>query len=129
MHPDTLAYNDALTPADKAICDLLAAEIDRALADAENRIWHRNPVWFLDGNPVAGYDKLKHCVRLLFWSGQSFDEDGLKNEGSFKAAEARYIDVAQVDVEALQRWLGKARDIQWDYKNIVKRKGRLERIK
>ena len=129
MHPDTLAYNDALTPADKAICDLLAAEIDRALADAENRIWHRNPVWFLDGNPVAGYDKLKHCVRLLFWSGQSFDEDGLKNEGSFKAAEARYIDVAQVDVEALQRWLGKARDIQWDYQNIVKRKGNLERLK
>ena len=129
MHPDTLAYNDALTPADKAICDLLAAEIDRALADAENRIWHRNPVWFLDGNPVAGYDKLKHCVRLLFWSGQSFDEDGLKSEGSFKAAEARYTDVAQVDVEALQRWLGKARDIQWDYKNIVKRKGNLERLK
>ena len=129
MHPDTLAYNDALDATNKAICAVLAAEIDRALADAENRIWHRNPVWFLDGNPVAGYDKLKHCVRLLFWSGQSFDEDGLKNEGSFKAAEARYIDVAQVDVEALQRWLGKARDIQWDYKNIVKRKGNLERLK
>ena len=129
MHPDTLAYNDALTPADKAICDLLAAEIDRALAEAENRIWHRHPVWFLDGNPVAGYSKLKSCVRLLFWSGQSFGEPGLQDEGSFKAAEARYIDVAQVDVEALQRWLGKARDIQWDYKNIVKRKGRLERLK
>ena len=129
MHPDTLAYNDALDATNKAICAVLAAEIDRALADAENRIWHRNPVWFLDGNPVAGYDKLKHCVRLLFWSGQSFDEDGLKSEGSFKAAEARYIDVAQVDVEALQRWLGKARDIQWDYKNIVKRKGNLERLK
>ena len=129
MHPDTLAYNDALDATNKAICAVLAAEIDRALADAENRIWHRNPVWFIDGNPVAGYDKLKHCVRLLFWSGQSFDEDGLKNEGSFKAAEARYTDVAQVDVEALQRWLGKARDIQWDYQNIVKRKGNLERLK
>ena len=129
MHPDTLAYNDALDATTKAICDLLAAEIDRALAEAENRIWHRHPVWFLDGNPVAGYDKLKHCVRLLFWSGQSFDEDGLKDEGSFKAAEARYTTVAQVDVEALQRWLGKARDIQWDYKNIVKRKGKLERLK
>ena len=128
MHPDTLAYNDALDATNKAICAVLAAEIDRALADAENRIWHRNPVWFIDGNPVAGYDKLKHCVRLLFWSGQSFDEDGLKNEGSFKAAEARSTDVAQVDVEALQRWLGKARDIQW-YKNIVKRKGKLERLK
>jgi hypothetical protein len=129
MHPDTLTYNDALAPTDKAICDLLAAEIDRALPEAENKVWHRHPVWFLDGNPVAGYSQLKNCVRLLFWSGQSFDEPGLQDEGSFKAAEARYTDVAQVDVEALQRWLGKARDIQWDYKNIVKRKGRLERLK
>jgi hypothetical protein len=68
-------------------------------------------------------------VRLLFWSGQTFDEPGLKNEGSFKAAEARYTAVEQVDLVRLQRWLGKARDIQWDYKNIVKRKGKLERLK
>lgn len=129
MHPDTLAYNDTLDTTDKATCDLLASEIDRALPDAENKIWHRHPVWFLDGNPVAGYSKLKSCIRLLFWSGQSFEEAGLQDEGSFKAAEARYTDVAQVDVEALQRWLGKARDIQWDYKNIVKRKGKLERLK
>ena len=129
MHPDVRAYNDSQADADKAICDLLAREIDRALPEAENRIWHRHPVWFLDGNPVAGYSKLKSCIRLLFWSGQSFDEPGLQDEGSFKAAEARYTDVAQVDVEALRRWLGKARDIQWDYKNIVKRKGRLERLK
>jgi hypothetical protein len=129
MHPDTQAYNDTQSAADKAICDLLAREIAQALPEAENRIWHRHPVWFLDGNPVAGYSKLKSCIRLLFWSGQSFEEAGLANEGSFKAAEARYADVAQVDVEALRRWLGKARDIQWDYKNIVKRKGRLERLK
>jgi len=129
MHPDTLAYNDTLDTTDKATCDLLASEIDRALPDAENKIWHRHPVWFLDGNPVAGYSKLKSCIRLLFWSGQSFEEAGLQDEGSFKAAETRYTDVAQVDVEALRRWLGKARDIQWDYKNIVKRKGKLERLK
>ena len=129
MHPDTLAYNDAQSPDDRAICDLLAREIDRALPETENKIWHRHPVWFLDGNPVAGYGKLKSCIRLLFWSGQSFDEAGLQNEGSFKAAEARYTAAAQVDVETLRRWLGKARDIQWDYKNIVKRKGRLERIR
>ena len=129
MHPDTQAYNDTQSAADKAICDLLAYEIAQALPEAENRIWHRHPVWFLDGNPVAGYSKLKSCIRLLFWSGQSFEEAGLANEGSFKAAEARYTDAAQVDVEALRRWLGKARDIQWDYKNIVKRKGRLERLK
>ena len=129
MHPEVHAYNEALDAADKAIATLLAGEIERALPEAENKVWHRHPVWFLDGNPIVGYDKLKHCVRLLFWSGQSFDEDDLKNEGSFKAAEARYTEVAQVDVESLQRWLGKARDIQWDYKNIVKRKGWLERLK
>src|SRR5690606_19527511 len=72
MHPDTRTYNDALAPADQEICELLAVEIDRHLPEAENRIWHAHPVWFLDGNPIVGYSKLKNCVRLLFWSGQSF---------------------------------------------------------
>jgi hypothetical protein len=84
---------------------------------------------FLDGNPIVGYSKLKNCVRLLFWSGQSFDEEGLKKEGKFKAAEARYTAVDEVDTDDLARWLEKARDIQWDYRNIVRRKGRLERLK
>lgn len=109
------------------------------MPDAEHKIWHAHPVWFLDGNPIVGYSKLKGCVRLLFWSGQSFDEPALANEGKFKAAEARYTNVAQIDETALIRWLGKARNprpeaelakhIQWDYKNIVKRKGKLERLK
>jgi hypothetical protein len=129
MNPDTAKYNDSLTPTDKEICDLLAGEIDRHLPEAENKVWHAHPVWFLDGNPVVGYSKLKHFIRLLFWSGQSFEEDALKKEGKFKAAEARYTDAEQVDKKALKRWIGKARDIQWDYKNIVKRKGRLERLK
>jgi hypothetical protein len=86
-------------------------------------------VWFLDGNPIVGYSKLKNCVRLLFWSGQSFEEKGLKKEGSFKAAEVRYTAADQIDAEKLQRWLAKARDIQWDYKNLISRKGRLERLK
>lgn len=129
MHPDTRKYNDALSPADREICDLLACEIDRHLPEAENKIWHAHPVWFLDGNPVAGYSKLKHSVRLLFWSGQSFAEPGLAVEGSFKAADARYTTVDQVNTDDLARWLTKARDIQWDYKNIVRRKGQLERLK
>ena len=90
MHPDTAKYNNALGPHDRELCDLLAREIDKALPEAENKIWHAHPVWFLDGNPVVGYSKLKESVRLLFWSGQSFEEDGLKKEGSFKAAEAHY---------------------------------------
>jgi len=128
MHPDTRKYNQSQSPSDRTICQRLAEEIDRHLPEAENRVWHAHPVWFLDGNPVVGYSKLKHCVRLLFWSGQSFDEDGLAPEGTFNAAEARYTAADQVDAAALRRWLGKARDIQWDYKNVVKRKGKLERL-
>ena len=129
MHPDTAKYNGSLTPEDQEICNLLAREIDKNLPEAENKIWHAHPVWFLDGNPVVGYGKLKNCVRLLFWSGQSFEEEGLNEEGSFKAAEARYTAADQVNTIDLARWLAKARDIQWDYKNIVRRKGRLERLK
>lgn len=126
---DIARYNRTLGTADRAICDLLAKEIDARLPDAESKIWHAHPVWFLDGNPVVGYSKLKDSVRLLFWSGQSFDEPGLQNEGKFKAAEARYESVDDVKVRVLARWVKKAREIQWDYKNIVKRKGRLERLK
>lgn len=129
MHADVIAYNVSLAAADREIAELLAREIDRELPEAENKVWHAHPVWFLDGNPVAGYSKLKNCVRLLFWSGQSFDEAELRPEGKFKAAEARFTSVEQIDTASLQRWLAKARDIQWDYKNIVRRKGRLERLK
>lgn len=129
MKPETAEYNAKLSTTDKAICDLLATEIDKHLPEAENKIWHAHPVWFLDGNPIVGYSKLKDSVRLLFWSGQTFEEEGLSSEGKFKAAEARYTELKQVDKKALKRWLGKGREIQWDYKNIVKRKGKLERLK
>lgn len=129
MTKDTKTYNATLSENDGAICDLLAIEIDRALPDAENKIWHRHPVWFLDGNPIVGYHRLKDCIRLLFWSGWSFDEAGLEKEGGFKSAGARYTSVDQVKARDLRRWLKKSREIQWDYKNIVKRKGVLKRIK
>ena len=129
MHPDTLKYNESLDPQDRDICNLLARQIDQVLSEAENKIWHAHPVWFLDGNPVVGYSKLKECVRLLFWSGQSFEEEGLEKEGTFKAAEVRYTAADQVNRKNLKRWLAKARDIQWDYKHIVRRKGWLKRLK
>ena len=129
MQMDTNRYNKSLGTTDKAICSLLAEEIALGLPEAQNRIWHAHPVWFLDDNPVVGYGKLKECVRLLFWSGQSFEEPVLTKEGKFKAAEVRYSSADQVNVEDLRRWLRKARDIQWDYKNIVRHKGRLERLK
>lgn len=129
INKEVKAYNKAQSKPEKDICNLLADEIDKNLPEAENKIWHRHPVWFLDGNPVVGYSKLKDCIRLLFWSGQSFDEPGLANEGSFKAAEARYTSADEVKTKDLKRWLKKAKEIQWDYKNIVKRKGVLERLK
>lgn len=129
MNKDVQAYNKAQSAENREICNVLATEINRHLAEAENKIWHAHPVWFLDGNPVVGYSKLKDCIRLLFWSGQSFEEEDLKKEGSFKAAEARYTSSEQIKKKDLKRWLEKSRDIQWDYKNIVKRKGKLERLK
>lgn len=128
MNQDIQAYNDSQSTEDKAICNRLSEVIDQNLTGSESKIWHAHPVWFLDGNPIAGYSKLKNCVRLLFWSGQSFDEEGLSNEGSFKAAEARYTSANQINETDLKRWLAKSKEIQWDYKNLVRRKGVLERL-
>ena len=129
MNKDIKAYNNAQSTEDKKICNLLAEEISNNLPEAENKIWHAHPVWFLEGTPVVVYSKLKDSVRLMFWSGQSFDEDALQKEGNFKAAEVRYTSADQVNIKYLKRWLKKSKEIQWDYKNIVKRKGELEKLK
>jgi len=121
-------YNAKQSERQRAMLDLLRAEIDRGLPEAESKCWHGHPVWFLDGNPVTGYAIRKDGVALLFWSGQSFDEPGLTGTGSFKMGEKRYHDVDEIDVGDIARWVGKARDIQWDYKNIIKRKGELIRL-
>lgn len=129
IHSDTEAYQRRLAPSDQAICSKLAALISDALPEAENRVWHAHPVWFLDGNPIVGYSKLKDSVRLLFWSGQSFTTPGLQPEGKFKAAERRFSAESQVDAAMVRAWLEESRQIQWDYQNLVRRKGRLERLK
>ena len=130
MKPTTIdEFHAAQSLEDRAICDVLRAIIEQGLPEAESKIWHGHPVWFLNGNPIAGYSKLKNCVRLMFWSGADFDEAKLKRgTGNFKDASIRYTDVEQVDTDDLLRWLEKGRRIQWDYKNIYKRKGRLERL-
>lgn len=128
MAEDIDDYNRAQEDSPRHVCEALLAHIEAGLPEAEGKVWHGGPVWFLDGNPVVGYWVRKSHVQLLFWSGQSFDEEGLEPEGTFKAAEARYTDADQIDAQDLARWLGKARDIQWDYKNVVKRRGQLERI-
>jgi hypothetical protein len=129
MNAEIQEYNNLQNSTDQEICNKLAAIIDKNLPNAENKIWHAHPVWFLDGNPIVGYSKLKASVRLLFWSGQSFDEEKLTDEGSFKAAESRYTNPEQIDINDIERWLKKAQEIQWDYKNLIKRKGILIRLK
>ncbi len=130
MNKPIIIYNSTQSPTNKKICNLLAKEISTHLPEAENTIWHAHPVWFLDGNPIVGYSKIKAGIRLLFWSGASFDELALQpGTGKFKDASITYTSEAAINTKDLKRWLKKSRDIQWDYKNVVKRKGVLERLK
>lgn len=123
-------YNNSQSAEDQLICDLLAKEINLHLVKAENKIWHAHPVWFLEGNPIVGYSKQKLGIRLMFWSGKSFEEQKLNVIGNkFQDASIFYNSVEEIDVVNLENWLRKSREIQWDYKNIVKRKGILERLK
>ena len=118
-------YHAAQTADDAALCDRLHAVISAELPEADARMWHAHPVWFLADNPIVGYSKLKDCVRLMFWSGQSFATPGLTPTGTFKAAEIRYRGVDDVDLDVLTPALAEARQVQWDYANIVRRKGKL----
>lgn len=130
MHQDIQSYNSALTSEDESICSNLATIIDKGLLKAESKIWHGHPVWFLEGNPIVGYSKQKPGVRLMFWSGADFEEDELNvREGKFKDASKFYTAETEIKEKEIMRWLEKSEAIQWDYKNIVKRKGVLERLK
>lgn len=130
MYPDIETYHAGLEPGDRAVCERLAELIDKNLKGAEAKVWHGHPVWFLDANPIVGYSRQKPGIRLMFWSGADFDEPALATRGKkFKDASIFYNDVDEIEAAALKRWLKKSREIQWDYANLVKRKGRLERLK
>jgi uncharacterized protein YdhG (YjbR/CyaY superfamily) len=130
MHPDIFKYNEAQDSGYKKVCGLLAHEISENLPEAESKVWHSHPVWFFDGNPIVGYGKQKPGIRLMFWSGADFEEPGLNVLGKkFKDASVFYNDVAEVSRSDLKRWIEKAKEIQWDYKNLVRRKGVLERLR
>jgi uncharacterized protein YdhG (YjbR/CyaY superfamily) len=129
MNKEIKAYNDSQTSDDREICDRLLTIIDNELTEAESKIWHAHPVWFLNGNPIVGYSKQKAGIRLMFWSGADFEEDQLGVRGQkFKDASIFYNNADDIEPEDLKRWLQKSTEIQWDYKNIVKRKGQLERL-
>jgi hypothetical protein len=130
MNVDIKSFNESQIESEREICKLLANEIDKELPEAESKIWHRHPVWFLEGNPTVGYTKLKAGIRLIFWSGMDFGEEKLQpGTGKFKDASILYTNVDQIDQDDLKRWLEKSTQIQWDYKNLIKRKGTLVKLK
>jgi uncharacterized protein YdhG (YjbR/CyaY superfamily) len=122
-------YNNNLQTNEKNICNILCAAINKHLKNAESKIWHAHPVWFINENPIVGYSIQKKGVRLMFWSGADFEEEKLNVIGKkFKDASVFYNEAAEIEIGDLKRWLEKSNSIQWDYKNIVKRKGQLVRL-
>jgi hypothetical protein len=129
MNKEITTYNNSQSAEDKKICNELMQIIDKNLPTAESKVWHAHPVWFIEGNPIVGYSKLKAGIRLMFWSGASFDEDALQlGTGKFKDASITYTSSNEINAKDIQRWLRKSIKIQWDYKNIIKRKGKLVRL-
>jgi uncharacterized protein YdhG (YjbR/CyaY superfamily) len=119
-----------LTQHEKAICLKLLEILNQEMPNAESKIWHAHPVWFLDGNPIVGYSKQIKGIRLMFWSGASFEEERLNVVGEkFKDASIFFQHANEIDIVEMKRWITKSKAIQWDYKNLVKRKGKLERVK
>ena len=115
------AYSKAQTLAFRTICDLLRELIDTALPKATSKVWHGSPVWFIDDNPVVGYNATAKSVKLLFWNGQAFDEAGLKPVGKYRAAEAIFHDAAEIDPKVIRRWLKKAKSDVFDSKGFFKK--------
>ena len=130
MNPEILTYNQQFSSDDREIVEKLAKIINENLPEAENKIWHSHPVWFLEGNPIVDYSKQKAGIRLMFWSGKSFEEEKLNIlGGKFQDASVFFNSVEEINENDLKKWLQKSQEIQWDYKNIVKRKGQLLRLK
>ena len=130
MSSEIQKYNESQIESDQKICEKLSEIINENLIEAESKIWHAHPVWFLEGNPIVGYSKQKRGIRLMFWSGKSFNEKFLNVNGEkFQDASVFYNDVSEVNENDIKRCLGKSEKIQWDYKNLMKRKGELIQIK
>ena len=112
------------TPELAAVCKVLRAEIDVALPQADAKIWHGAPVWFLEGYPVVGYSIKAKKAALLFWNGQALGEPMLKPMGKHFAAEILFSHVSELDVPAIQRCLAKAgKNVFKDYASFREGRG------
>ena len=130
MDPSIHSYHHQLEENDRLICERLAEIIQKNLNNGEGKTWHGHPVWFIEGNPIAGYSKQKAGIRLMFWSGADFNDEDLNIRGDkFKDASIFYNALDKIDQKQIKKWLQKAEAIQYDYKNLVKRKGKLLKLK
>lgn len=127
--PTISDYNAKLPEPRKTICNKLFDIIQKYLDDSIPKLYHGSPVWFINENPIVGYSDKKDGIALLFWSGQSFLTMGLKPIGKFKAAEYVYHTENEIESGLLKKWIEEAKDIQWNYKDIIKNNGTLHRLK
>jgi len=116
-----VAYSRAQPLALRTICDLLRELIDTALPKATAKVWHGSPVWFIDDNPIVGYNANAKAVNFLFWNGQAFYDTGLKPVGKYRAAQAMFGDAAEMDPKVVRRWLKRAKSDVFDSKAFFKK--------
>jgi hypothetical protein len=114
-------YAQGKPTAYRTICDMLRKLIMTALPKATAKVWHGSPVWFMDDNPVVGYNLTAKTVNLLFWNGRAFDEADLEPVGKYMAAQARFTDAAEIDPKVVRRWLKKASVDVFDSKEFFKK--------
>jgi hypothetical protein len=115
-HELIAAYSQAQSLEFRTICDRLRELIDSALPKAISKVWHGSPVWFIEENPVVGYNATAKTVNLLFWNGQSFGEPALKPVGKYRAAQALFSIAAEIEAKVIRRWLKKAKSDVFDSK-------------
>jgi hypothetical protein len=115
------AYSEAQPVAFRDMCDALRKLIDAALPKADSRVWHGSPVWFIEENPVVGYNTTAKSVKLLFWNGQAFDEACLKPVGKYRAAQAVFAEASEIDPKLVRRLLNKAKSDIFDSKTFFKK--------
>lgn len=115
------AYSQALSPEMRAICDQLREWITATVPEAESKVWHGHPVWFLEVNPIVGYSATAKAVNLLFWNGQAFGDPVLQPVGKFRAAQAVFADATQLDPKTIRQWLKQAKTDVFDSKAFFKK--------
>lgn len=119
---DILDYQSELSDADAEIGEAIIKLILKLLPNAEGKVWHGHPVWFIDGNPIVGYSLKKSGIEVLFWSGQSFKFEGLRAIGKFKAAGIAVPTIQDLNKKSMKAWLAEAVAVQWDYQNLPKKR-------